>query len=507
MDFSDPKTEISVKKIIEHREGELLFYPKTKYEKIEIKCEFNHIFKLTLNKLYENCWCKECENFSGIEKIEKVLEELKLTFEIGVTPISNSDLKCDFKIVTPEKEFYVDYDETIDGILIDKKISEMMDEDKIIVRICKATATDKKKLKNFLKGALISDEGVIFSDYEIYSKELNFGSESPSLEHISTSNSEINLPLGDQKIEDDSLFEKSTIISAINHEEEIDFLSLEKEAENESKLTKEYCYRCQSLKNEKNGKCRSMIKISNRKIPQNAKLAFIYCRVSSLKQLENGTSLYQQEDCCIRSAVEKGYFPYIIARDQAISGGKKAEKNERAALRYILDLIRKDTLLVCYNMSRLSRNTLNMLEIHKEIHDKSGNLLFLTEKIDTTNAQGMLQFQIFSGFLEYERKAIAEKTRDNLRFLKLEGKIRPKPKFGWMCIGRKIAYIRNEKEQATIEYIREFRKANPKITLSEVCEHLNSFIDVHPCRKAKKWYGATLKAVMIDNKIGEFSDE
>jgi hypothetical protein len=60
--------------------------------------------------------------------------------------------------------------------------------------------------------------------------------------------------------------------------------------------------------------------------------------------------------------------------------------------------------------------------------------------------------------------------------------------------------IRNEKEQAMIEYLKKLRQNRTDMSLNQICHFLDTLDD--PCRrKARRWHASTLHRIFINNNI------
>lgn len=102
---------------------------------------------------------------------------------------------------------------------------------------------------------------------------------------------------------------------------------------------------------------------------------------------------------------------------------KKSGKNiERPVLNEVLRYVREgDTLCVC-DFSRLSRNTLDLVKLVKELNDRGVSLISFKESIDTSTAQGKFLLYLFGALAEMERELMLERQRDGIAVAKAEGK-------------------------------------------------------------------------------------
>ena len=77
------------------------------------------------------------------------------------------------------------------------------------------------------------------------------------------------------------------------------------------------------------------------------------------------------------------------------------------------------------NVERKVSNTLAHLRVTRTLPDHG--FRSLTESIDTTTAQGLLVFHMFSALAEFERSLIRERTRAGLAAAKRQGRTGGRP--------------------------------------------------------------------------------
>jgi len=99
-----------------------------------------------------------------------------------------------------------------------------------------------------------------------------------------------------------------------------------------------------------------------------------------------------------------------------------AEVANRAKLALLLEVIGSgDTVIVC-KLDRLSRDTLHMLELVRDIGAKGAGFKSLAEPwCDTTTAAGELMLTVFAGVAQFERKRLKERQREGIVLAKSKG--------------------------------------------------------------------------------------
>jgi site-specific DNA recombinase len=135
--------------------------------------------------------------------------------------------------------------------------------------------------------------------------------------------------------------------------------------------------------------------------------AAIYCRVSTVGQEEEGTSLGTQEEYCRKYAVEHGYQidESQVYRD-VYSG---TELWERPQLTKLREAIRQKAItgVIAYAIDRLSRDPVHLGVILSEAEHHGVTVEFVTEPLDNTPEGQLIRF-----VRGYAAKVEAEKIRE-----------------------------------------------------------------------------------------------
>jgi DNA invertase Pin-like site-specific DNA recombinase len=113
---------------------------------------------------------------------------------------------------------------------------------------------------------------------------------------------------------------------------------------------------------------------------------------------------------------------------------------DRPGLKALLDYARVgDTLAVV----RLGRSLRELLEVVETLKARQIALVSLEEKIDTTSAAGELVFHVFGAIAQFERRLIAERTRDGVAAARAEGRHPGRPKLDQEKLRAALTLIRN----------------------------------------------------------------
>jgi len=166
-----------------------------------------------------------------------------------------------------------------------------------------------------------------------------------------------------------------------------------------------------------------------------------YARVSTLDQ-----NLSLQQDALKEAGCEKIFIEQMTG---AVT--------DRPALCETLDYARSGDMLIVWKLDRLARSMKQLIETIEKLRLRNIGFRSPTEAIDTTTAQGVLVFHMFSALAEFERALIQERTRAGLAAAKRAGRTGgrpPKLTEGDLDIARTLL-------------------VNPEITVADVADRLS----------------------------------
>lgn len=182
-----------------------------------------------------------------------------------------------------------------------------------------------------------------------------------------------------------------------------------------------------------------------------------YIRVSTIEQ---------NEERQIRALIEKGVLEENIYID------KQSGKNtNRENLKALLAFCRKGDIVITESISRIARNTKDLLSIVEQLTNKGVDFISLKESIDTSTPQGKFMLTVFGAMAELERDSILERQREGIAIAKEQG----------LYQGRQKMKIDRENFEAVVK---EWRA--DKITAVEAMKRL----DIKPntfYRRVKEW--------------------
>jgi len=137
-----------------------------------------------------------------------------------------------------------------------------------------------------------------------------------------------------------------------------------------------------------------------------------YARVSTKEQNEARQIRYFEE-----LGVEK----YFLDKES----GKDAN---REGLKEMLSFIREGDTVVVESISRIARNTKDLLSIVEKIKAKGANFISKHESIDTTTPQGQFMLTIFGAMAQLERECIIQRQQEGIAIAREEGRYAGKPR-------------------------------------------------------------------------------
>jgi len=218
------------------------------------------------------------------------------------------------------------------------------------------------------------------------------------------------------------------------------------------------------------------------------KQAIGYIRVSTEKQASEGVSLEAQEAKIEHWCKANGYELVKVYVDAGISGKRMDTRKELLAA---LASLKKGMALVSYSLSRLARSTKDLIGISELVAKKKGDLVSLSESIDTTTAAGKMMFQMLAVLSEFERNLTAERTSGALQHKKATGqKYTNQTPYGFEAIEGRLVEVKQEAE--VVAEIQAARSSGS--TLQSIADNLNG--RGIPTKTGKLWAPATIHLLL-----------
>lgn len=119
--------------------------------------------------------------------------------------------------------------------------------------------------------------------------------------------------------------------------------------------------------------------------------------------------------------------PYSIEK---IFSEKVSGKNtkDRPELQEMLTFARTGDTVYIESISRLARNTLDLLHIVEQLTDKGVHLVSLKESIDTSTPQGTFMLSVFASLSQLEREVTKQRQQEGIDLALKEGRAYGRPK-------------------------------------------------------------------------------
>lgn len=95
---------------------------------------------------------------------------------------------------------------------------------------------------------------------------------------------------------------------------------------------------------------------------------------------------------------------------------------DRPGLTALLDYARRGDTLAVVRLDRLGRSLTELLATVAMLKERGIALVSLEERIDTGSAAGELVFHVFGAIAHFERRLIAERTKDGILAARARGK-------------------------------------------------------------------------------------
>ena len=135
-----------------------------------------------------------------------------------------------------------------------------------------------------------------------------------------------------------------------------------------------------------------------------------YVRVSTVEQNEA-----RQIEALEKRDIEKWFT-------EKVSG----KNTNRPQLKAMLDFVRKGDTIYIHDLSRLARNTKDLLAIVELLNEKEVALVSNKENIDSSTPTGKLMLTMIGAIAEFERANLLERQREGIAIAKREGKFKGK---------------------------------------------------------------------------------
>lgn len=177
----------------------------------------------------------------------------------------------------------------------------------------------------------------------------------------------------------------------------------------------------------------------------------LYARVST-----PGQELDNQIQRLVDVAYYRGYVNYQSYYDIASGGNPR-----RPALDQLMQDAKNGEIshIIATKLDRLTRSTINLLSIMKQLESWNVTVEFLDQPIDTSTPSGKMMITVLGAMAEFEKELIRDRTKDGLARAKAQGKVGGRPK--------------RELSAYQIAKAKELIAENPNISQTELAEQFS----------------------------------
>lgn len=157
---------------------------------------------------------------------------------------------------------------------------------------------------------------------------------------------------------------------------------------------------------------------------------YIYLRVSTDEQAQQGFSIKNQKRACLDYAQMNGYHVKRVFQDD----GKSGRTTDRPAFQELLDLLQEAPVdaVIIYKIDRFARNVGDFSNIRRQFKQIGIKLLSVSENGNVT--EGLIG-NIFASVAEWESEVNGQRTKDALMQKFREGWQPTPPPLGYISIG------------------------------------------------------------------------
>ena len=180
--------------------------------------------------------------------------------------------------------------------------------------------------------------------------------------------------------------------------------------------------------------------------------AVSYIRVSTGEQAQDGVSLEMQRSKVRAWASLNDAQLVAEYADEGLSGKRADRPGLMAAIAHAK---REGAALVVYSLSRLSRSTLDTLQLTADLERAGCDLVSLSEKLDTSTPAGRVVFRVLAVLGEFEREQVAERTRGAILHLKAKGQRYGAVPHGFRDDGGQL--VKDEREGEVVRLVQSLR--------------------------------------------------
>ena len=170
-----------------------------------------------------------------------------------------------------------------------------------------------------------------------------------------------------------------------------------------------------------------------------------YVRVSTTEQ-----NTARQEVIMRELGVERVFIEKISGKTQR--GREELEK--------MLQFVREGDVVVVESISRIARNTKDLLDIVERLNEKGVDFISKKEAIDTKTPSGKFMLTVFGAIAQLEREYILERQREGIEIARQNGKYKGRKAIA--IDGKKFAEVYGRWKSGEVKGVDAMRELNLK---------------------------------------------
>jgi site-specific DNA recombinase len=252
------------------------------------------------------------------------------------------------------------------------------------------------------------------------------------------------------------------------------------------------------------------MRMSHKNKNSNFRVAY-YIRVSTEEQAENPEGSIRNQEDRLRQALEyknrQGNFGELVG--VYVDAGISAKNMKRPKLQEMLKAIRNKEidLVMVTELSRLSRNTRDFIQMWDMMRDLGCRFTSLREDFDTTNAAGELVLFQLMNLAQFERRQTSERVEANLQARAARGLYNGGPvPVGYKLNPDRPGYLQVDQEMAEIvkrafdTFIEKGTLAKTAIALNDKGLRLRKQMEGASCRQRSGVFTVDNLQAILRNK-------
>lgn len=144
-----------------------------------------------------------------------------------------------------------------------------------------------------------------------------------------------------------------------------------------------------------------------------------------------------------------------VGMDKVFEEKLSGKNIARPQLQMMLDYVRDGDTVYVKDLSRLARNTKDLLDIVEYLNNKGVGLFSIKENIDTSTNFGKLMITFLGAIYEFERANLLERQRDGIAVAKKQGKYKGRKKVPKPANFKEVYQKWHNRQITSISAIRE----------------------------------------------------